>query len=287
MQTKINPGESLQKTLELLQNLEGELKPALKLLKELSAPQGLADTRKLKQKLEQLKRLSWSHPSLEQSVAELAAQLEEWRVLEERQRPMQFGRLLKDAADECGVPFAPLTSDPPCYRLDPLTVEISISKGVATLAYARIPLGECSLDAKDILEQRERYLAALEGDNFDPKKHLEQLHLAYRRCLLAEQKNPGDRVDLVDLLPELALLQQSERFRLDPTRENFKPYGKVRLGYDLARLRRAGQLEHQGTRLTLGTATMGTTKHKERVLYLEEAGRGQFYLSLAFVGGRP
>ncbi len=78
------------------------------------------------------------------------------------------------------------------------------------------------------------------------------------------------------------MLMQNDRFKTDPTRENFKPYGKVRLAFDLARLRRSGQLEHQGARLTLGTATMGSTKDKSRVLYLEDAGRGQFYLSLAF-----
>lgn len=264
-------------------NLDRELKPAIKLLKEI---QDLADTKKLKQKLEQMAKHTWSSPDLSRRFDELRARLDEWRVHEERQRPMRFGRQLKDAADAAGVTFAPLSSEPPVYRLDPLTVEASFSKGVARLEYARLPLGECSLEPADILEQRQRYLSALEGEEFDGKRYVELLWLAYRRALLTFNRPYGERVDLVDLLPELAVLQQSDRFKADPTRENFRPYGKVRLAYDLARLRRSGQLEHNGARLTLGTATMGTTKQKDRVLYLEEAGRGQYYLSLAFSGGK-
>lgn len=262
--------------------LERELKPGIKLLKEI---QDLADTKKLKQKLEQMAKLTWSSQELTRRFSDLRDRLDEWRVHEERQRPLQFGRQLKEAAEAAGVSFSPLSSEPPVYRLDPLTVEASFSKGVARLDYARLPLGECSLEPADILEQRQRYLNALEGEEFDPKRFLELLWLAYRRALLTVGRPAGERVDLVDLLPELAILQQSDRFKADPTRENFRPYGKVRLAYDLARLRRSGHLDHNGARLTLGTATMGTTKQKDRVLYLEEAGRGQYYLSLAF-GGR-
>ena len=127
-------------------------------------------------------------------------------------------------------------------------------------------------------------LGFLEGEDFVPEVFVEHLWLAYRRCLLTEKKPVGERVELVDLLPELAMLNQGPRFKLDPTRENFRPYGKVRLAFDLARLRKSGTLTHQGYRLSLGTATIGTTRQKDRVLYLEEGGRGQYYLSLAFSG---
>lgn len=273
--TATDPRERLVEALQALQTLEKSLKGATRLVKEV---QGTGDLRKLKGKLDQLSKLELAVPNLKS----LAGELEQWRQSEERGRPLRFGRDLKEAAEEAGVTFASLTADPPSYRLDPLTVEADFARGMARLDYARMPLGECELEPKAILAHRQKMLAALEGEGFVPEEYFEKLHEAYRRCSLG--KPAGDRVELADLLPELAFLMQDKKFKTDPTRDHFRPYGKVRLAYDLGRLRRAGLLAHKGVRLTLGTATLGTTKSKDRVLYLEDiAGKGQYYLSVAFV----
>ena len=273
--TATDPRERLIDALQALQTLEKNLKGATRLMKEVQAT---GDIRKLKSKLDQLSKLELKVPDLKS----LAGELEQWRTGEERGRPMRFGRDLKEAAEEAGVTFASLTADPPSYRLDPLTVEADFGKGTARLDYARLPLGECDLDPKSILAHRQKMLAALEGDGFVPEEYFERLHEAYRRCAIG--KSAGERVELADLLPELAFLMQDKRFKTDPTRDHFRPYGKVRLAYDLSRLRRAGLLSHKGVRLTLGVATLGTTKSKDRVLFLEDiAGKGQYYLSVAFV----
>ncbi len=221
------------------------------------------------------------------SLAASLAHLQQWCSDEERQRPLKFGGQLKQAAEEAGLSFHSLGQQPPTFRLAPIEVELDFKAGLARLSYARLPLGEAPLEVTRIVHERARLLASLESEGFEPSEYLARLHLAYRRCLLSQGLKPGDRVELMDLLPELAFLSQSDRFRKDPTRESFRPYGKVRLAYDLSRLRRSGTLEHQGARLTLGTATLGTARHKDRVLFLEEAGQGQYYLTLAFQGGAP
>ena len=218
---------------------------------------------------------------------EAAAAVKSWCEAEERGRPLKFGRILREAAEAAGVGFQQLGASPPTVRLDPFTVELDFKKGEAEISYSRLELATVPLDAEQILREHGRLLASLESADFEPADYLKSVFEAYRRTLSGQGAKWGERVDLVDLLPELAFLRQSERFRKDPTRETFKPYGKVRFAYDLARLRKARQLEHQGARLTLGTATLGSTRQKDRVLFLEEAGQGQFYLSIAFQGGPP
>ncbi len=261
---------------ERLEKVQRTLKELGKALKELR-PQ---ETRKLRGRLERLHKLDLGLPELEQELKTVLARVEAWAKEQERSLPLQFGRSLKDAAEEARVGFLSLTAEPPTYFLDPFTLEADFGKGIARLVYARTTLSEASLEPKAILQERDKMLQALEGKSFDPESYLARLYQAYERSAPREQ----DRVELIDLLPEIALLSQSDDFRKDPTRENYKPYGRVRLAYDLARLRKNGTLTHQGKRLTLGTATIGTTKHKDRVLFLEEGqGRGQFYLTAAFV----
>lgn len=209
----------------------------------------------------------------------------QWCQQEERQRPLRFAHQLKELASSYGIDCQTLGNNPPTLRLEPLTVELDFRKGEASFSYARIGLGSCPLEESQVLKEHARQMAGLETSDFLPEDYLARVFEAYRRCLAQHGLRPGDRVDLVDLLPELTFLLQSDKFRKDPTRESFRPYSKARFAFDLARLRRSRQLEYQGHRLSLGTATLGSTRSKDRVLFLEEAGQGQYYLSIAFQGG--
>ncbi|MBS2036139.1 hypothetical protein JST97_14210 [bacterium] len=254
-----------------------------KLWRELSELIQKADLAKAQKLLTQIQ--NGAAPDLPGSEA--SAAVKAWCEQEERQRPLRFGKNLREAAEAAGVGFQQLGASPPTVRLEPFTVELDFKKGQAEISYSRLELASVPLDCEQILRERSRLLASLESSDFDPADYLGKVYDAYRRTLVNQSLKWGERVDLVEILPELAFLQQSERFRKDPVREAFKPYGKVRFAYDLARLRRARQLEHQGARLTLGTATLGSTRQKDRVLFLEEAGQGQYYLSIAFQGGPP
>ena len=275
MNTALDPNLELEEFGERVEKIQRNLKELGKALKELR-PQ---ETRKLRGRLEKLSKLDLGLPELQSELKALLTRVEAYAREQEKSLPLQFGRQVREAAEAAGSTFMSLTAEPPTYFLDPFTIEADFGKGVARINYARTTVAECALDGKSILQEREKMLHALEGKGFEPEIYLERLYKAYTRLA----KGPGDRVELVDLLPEIALLSQGEDFRKDPTRENFKPYGRVRLAFDLARLRRAGALNHGGKRLTLGTATIGTTRQKDRVMWLEEGqGRGQFYLTAAF-----
>ena len=125
--------------------------------------------------------------------------------------------------------------------------------------------------------------SGLETKDFDAERFIGQIFEAYAVRLHRTGQPLGTRLDLVDVLPELAFVLQGERFWTNPQRENFHPYSRVQFAYDLGRLRRAGRLSHKGLRMSLGSATGGSTKQKDRVLYLEDdRGSGQYYLSIRF-----
>lgn len=279
--TELTPFSAVDTALNHWEAQEKLCKSQLKLWKEAREALSRAD---LSRCLKICKGLEAETP---ESLLSSLTSLQQWCSDEERQRPVKFAGQLRQAAEEAGLTCQSLGQQPPTLRLAPIEVELDFKAGLARLSYARLPLGEAPLEVSRILQERSRLLASLDSEGFDPAEYVARLHLAYRRCLLSQGLKSGDRVELMDLLPELAFLSQSDRFRKDPTRESFRPYGKVRLAYDLSRLRRSGNLEHQGARMTLGTATLGTARHKDRVLFLEEAGQGQYYLTLAFQGGSP
>ncbi len=264
-----------------LAELSNPLKEAERLLKELAEKRNLDDLKKLARILTRLRSLPpvQAEPALE--LAPLIGVLEPFLREQERTRPLYFGRSLREAAEAQGIAFAVLTAEPPEYRLDPFTVAADFRKGSAELRYARLAVCEVELDPGVLLKTRKKMHEALQTADFTPEAYFDRVLVAYRRVLGGRPM--GERVHLVDLLPELAFLAQSERFRRDPSRDHYQPYGRVRLAWDLARLRRSGILGRSGWRLGLGSATMATTRNKEAVLYLEdEAGRGQYYLSLWF-----
>lgn len=272
----LDPAAEIQARQQRLAEFTRPLREAEKLLKDLGS---LQDLGKVKSALTRLR--AFRMPEADLDLAGLAQVLEGYVREQERGRPMFFGRALREAAEAAGVGFAPLTAEPPEYRLEPFTLAPSFAKGTAELRYARLPVAEVELEPKAILEARRRMLEALAGRDFSGEAWFDVLLQAYRRVLGG--KPMGERVALVDLLPEIAFLVQSERFRRDPSRDHYQPYGRVRLAFDLARLRKSGVLRRHGLRVSLGSATLGTTRKKDDVLYLEdEGGRGQYYLSLWF-----
>lgn len=276
----LDPGLEVDRCLSRLESLQTCLKTALKQLKQLQQPGTRADLRKLAGLLKKLQALDAPIPQVAEEWRVLARLLEQWRQEQQRARPLTFGRALKQAAEQAGVGFSTVTAEPPSYRLDPLVVEADFVRGHAGLSYARLPLGRTELEPATILRERQRLVTALDGKGFDPEQFFDRLQAAYHRA----GGHAGERVELVGVLPELAFLMQSSRFKSDPVQEHYRPYGKVRLAWDLARLKRHGLLSRHGRRLVLGTATIGSTRNKDGVLYLEASGgKGQYYLTIAFV----
>jgi hypothetical protein len=83
---------------------------------------------------------------------------------------------------------------------------------------------------------------------------------------------------LVDLLTELVFLQQPRAFRVDPTKRNFKEYGRCMFGYDLYRLKKTGLKRS----IRLYTATFDATRFKDKVIFVPEGEGGTRYGYISF-----
>jgi len=283
----LNPESSSELLLALrdaqkrLADIARPFREVERLFKDLSEPRTQRDLKKVALILSRLRAFPPVQAEFPVELGPLVGTLEAFLREQERSRPLYFGRSLREAAEAQGVGFSVLTSEPPEYRLDPFTVGADFRKGCAELRYARLPVCEVDLDPDLLLKTRNKMLEALQTKDFSAEVFFDRLLGAYRRVLGGRAM--GERVNLVELLPDVAFLGQSERFRKDPSRDHYQPYGRVRLAWDLARLRRSGTLSRKGLRLGLGSATMATTRNKDAVLFLEdEAGRGQYYLSLWF-----
>ena len=210
----------------------------------------------------------------------ILAQVRSWLTEQEQSRRRRLNAELRAACQQAELELLVLAREPLELRLPPISVLVDYERNRAELRFADGVLQRCEVEAGAIMQARKKALDQLEGRHWDAPAFLELLLKAWRRVA----RGAGGWVELVDVLPELTLLRQDKKFRRDPSARNFKPYPRVCFAYDLWRLRRDRCLSHDGWRLTLGTATGGSTRDKSRVLRLEdERGQGQYHLSLRFV----
>jgi len=268
--------EALAKQVDAVENAA---RSAAKLAKDLLKGIEAQDAVKAAAALERLERTEVPALDVKAALEPIRRHLAE----EDRRLKFYFGKQLREAAAKAGLEAAPLTTDPPEFRIGQLTALIDLARRRASIRYARLEIDTVPASPEAVVDAVRKAQAWLESGGFDADRYFDQLLEAYRVRLQRIGEPFGARVDVVDLLSELAFARQPERFRDDPRRENFQPYERVQMAYDLARLRRAGRLARQGHRLAMGSATGGSTKQKARVLYLEDdRGSGQYYLSLWF-----
>lgn len=233
-------------------------------------------SRKIEKALTKLQSLEASTPGLSEWLALGRAWLEQ----ESLGRRQKLSAELKASCAAENIEILVLGREPLVLRLPPVTVAMDFAKNKAEIRFAEETLGTCEIESGAILKARKAALTILESSNWNPTAYRSQLFEAWRRAARGSE----DWVELTDVLPEIALLVQSRKFRKDPTARNYQPYTRARFAYDLWRLRRDRVLSGDGRRLTLGPATGGSTRDKSRVIFLEDArGAGQYHLTLRFV----
>ncbi|TXD38340.1 hypothetical protein FRC98_05450 [Lujinxingia vulgaris] len=249
-----------------------------------------SDAAKVAEALRDLRRSSLEALGLEDErvalVGELDAHFEREKT---RARMMLLGELDR-ALRADGGRLEHLGDQPLTLGVGPLTLTIDLLARRATLSYAREALAEVDADAQTILSALSEARAAIQDRALESEVFFEQLERAYRVQLAMMGLPDGERVDLVDLLVPLSLVDADLAARRKKGLDALTPWPRYLLAYQLQRLRRDGLLERQGRRLDLGTATGGSTKNKQDVLFVPGPGTdGQYYLSLRFqsVPGTP
>lgn len=202
---------------------------------------------------------------------------EQHRRLRERLAPE-----LRAACEARGLGLRVLRREEPVeLRIPPLGVVVDRAKGRAEIRFARTAIATCPADAQAIVETHAQALSELDGEPFDPAAFFDACHRAWRAARAST--GGGERVEILDFLPFLALELQPAAFRVDPTPRNYRGYSRVRFAWDVLRLRRAAGFTREGLRLNLGVATGTTATQKKRVIWFEdEQGEGEFKLTVFF-----
>ena len=141
-------------------------------------------------------------------------------------------------------------------------------------------------EAAKIAEAVISLVKELNDPSLDDEQFIKELYMAYTRAFVRGEgrKDEGEQLPAVPIgvvMQEIAFLKQKRSFRIDPKKENFTSYGRVKFSYDLARLktRRCGEKE-----LRLVIASMEQTKKEETSLWVPKIpqGDGTHYAFVVF-----
>ncbi|RAL22942.1 hypothetical protein DL240_08605 [Lujinxingia litoralis] len=242
-----------------------------------------ADPEKVATAFRDLRRSSLQALGLEDERLALVGELEAYFEREKtRQRMTLLGELNRALTEEGGR-LEHLGDHPLTLGIGQLTLTLDLLARRATLSYAREDIAEVEASTEAILKAVRQTRDAIQKRALPSDLFFERLQHAYRVQLAMSGLPEGERVDLVDLLVPLALVDTDAEQRRKKGLDALTPWPRYLLAYQLQRLRRDGLLEQQGRRLDLGTATGGSTKNKQNVLFIPGHGTdGQYYLSLRF-----
>ena len=259
-----------------------EISNLQKALQKLASAAMLESPRKVKEACKLLEQSNPKALGLDIDFAELLESTAADQRRRANERKVKFGRMLIESAESEGLACKMIATEPMEFSLPPFTVAVNLDQNLAHINYARLALEELPAKPDRITAALQKNLKMLEI-GWSSEQFFDALYDAYRLQLFEKKGHRDERVVLTDLLAQVALSFQSDKFRSDPVVGNYRAYGRVRMAYDLSKLRRNGLLQRNGRRLNLGTATGSSTREKKGVLYIEESpGRGQYYLSIWF-----
>ncbi|MBI2837380.1 MAG: hypothetical protein HYX75_03650 [Acidobacteria bacterium] len=183
-----------------------------------------------------------------------------------------------------GIEITQLTEHPLTVLISPMVAELDVSAGRAHILYAREMVDDVDLDARLILESREKAMAHIRQLAADSVDFFDTALRAYRTVLVARGLGLGDRIDIVDMLAPLALLRADVSVWRKTNLQKVAPYPRYLLAFQLQKLQRDGLLVKDGLRIELGTATGGSTRNKQDVIFVPTSPtEGQYYLSVRFL----
>lgn len=206
------------------------------------------------------------------------AKIVEWLAVEKRELQklknefqFHFGKELEQALKSKGFL---LRGQYPTLYTGLYKMALMFERGEVQIFWGPELVQKVRLNTDEVATAIERFDKELKGRSWDPEAFFLNLRNAYKRVLTTAGKSGGERVSIVDVMNELVFLLQDEKFKIDPTKRNFRGYSRAFFGYDLYRLRKSGQAKE----LSLIVATFDATKYKEKVIFVPESDeRGTRY----------
>jgi len=284
--------EIMEGPLPLLEGLAGQLQL---LVRRLKAYQRLSTTpgTSVYQRAQALAEIQQAVTVLPEAVPKQP--LREWHqaeqaVVQQLKDDCRFQFVTKLIAELEGAGMT-VKGQLPLLRVGLFTVRVDFDAGTASIFWGpeieRLKTG-ITLEPTGLAKLLRRWKESLESKAaVSPEEFARRLHTGYQRICSLNGLNEGTRVFLIDLLAELVLLMQPPSFRVNPAREKFVEYPRIRFSYDLFRLKRAAAFQVGTARLRLHVANFAATAEKAKALWVpdNEEGAGTHYSYISFTTG--
>jgi hypothetical protein len=114
-----------------------------------------------------------------------------------------------------------------------------------------------------------------------PEKLLQSIRAAYNRLITTKGKHCGEKLLLTEVLREFVIMQQSQKFLIDPQKSNYQEYSRVKLCYVLHCIKKANITNKD---MHLHVATFDATADKLHSMWIpeNEEGEGTHYSHISF-----
>lgn len=274
--------------VETLRGLSRDADALSRVVRDLSTEPTLANVSKQEaaaaRLIEALASSTWLPAPLASTLQRVAENAQaDARELRER-GPRLFWQHLQRVVADAGRSLTRTGESPLAFRIGWVTFTCDFDGSRAHAALGLEPLRDVPLDPVELL----RFVDAFDEERraLPPGRDaFHQVVRAYRATCALQGVELGARVDLVDLVPALALLgADAARVRRQGVRA-IADVPRWRLAMLLARIRSERCLEVDGQRLDLGSATGHSTRTKANVLHVPVSERdGQYYLTIRVIG---
>lgn len=223
---------------------------------------------------------------LSQLSASLGAGLESLEASAKKTAERELVRLLGDLEAKLKLSGLALTGHYPELLCGVFTIEFeTAARGMTANLYygpriarlATVPGGDVEKIAAAIVEASQE----LEESLIPAESFHEMLHQAWTQLHLRKGTQSSQAaLPILDVLAELCFVRQNDRFRRNPVRAAFQPYGQVSFSYQLFR---QGRGDDDSRELVLGIATREDVKKKESLwVPRRQGGLGTHYSTLGF-----
>ena len=143
-------------------------------------------------------------------------------------------------------------------------------------------LGKCPLSATKVKCFIENCMKNM-GSNINEEEFIRILH---DTCCLISDKYKNGRIPIMKVLPLLSVNLQSNKFKLDPKKDNYRSYSRSDYSFDLYRIRQYSKMQIMNKELHLTVAIKSYTNKQYESLWIPDniTGRGTRYSHLEFRG---
>jgi hypothetical protein len=229
------------------------------------------------------KALAVLQESGEQSVVEVAPELQQELDLAQRALGDEFGQRLRSALADQGIAIG---GRPPKFEIQRFELEANFARRYCVLRYGKevvAPHVPITVDAT--LKAYQSAVKSIAGRNQDGAAWLAQLHDAYQ---VARRKRSahGMRVNIVEAYVEMVILRQGRAFASEPSKRTFVDYSRAQFIYDFYEFTGRQRQTFEGHAVKAHGATKSQTDNPAKSMWIVEGDTpydGRYIADIEFV----